>query len=337
MPKRVIQFLSRIIFVSVPGFVLALVFMEVALRVFGYTPYYLNAKAFEPSHAADMVYELRPGFEGLYAGQLVSVNKLGFRSTETAEDIARSAVRIVVIGDSVAFGQGVRDGEALPDQLAARLRKRLPGPIAVVNLGVPMYDTCHEYAMFRERAVPLNPQVALLIYLDNDTDPLPLHIKDGAIVTPDTRTGLVGEFMATLRKSSAAYNFVWTYWQVAKVHRVTIDQYREMIAAKFNENNPGWRRSRGCLNDMVGLAKMRSIRLIVIPFPELGAIHQEPYPFRSYVKTVCDAARAQGAECVDVVPTLKDANIRLRVNRIDLHPSAEVYARTADFLEKMLP
>jgi hypothetical protein len=34
MPQKVIQFLSPIIFVSVPGFVLALVFMEVALRVF---------------------------------------------------------------------------------------------------------------------------------------------------------------------------------------------------------------------------------------------------------------------------------------------------------------
>jgi hypothetical protein len=337
MTKNPITYLKRLLLVSVPGLVAALLFMEAALRISGYTPYYLDARTFEPSQVADMVFNLRPGFRGLYAGQLVSVNKLGFRSSETAEDIARSAVRIVVIGDSVAFGQGVKDGETLPDQLAARLRKRLPGPIAVVNLGVPMYDTCHEFAMFRERAVPLNPQVALLIYLDNDTDPLPLHIKDGAIVTPDTRTGLVGGFMTMLRKSSAAYNFVWTYWQVAKFHRVTIDQYREMIAAKFNENNPGWRRSRGCLNDMVGLAKLRSIRLIVIPFPELGAIHQEPYPFRSYVKTVCDAARAQGAECVDVVPTLKDANIRLRVNRIDLHPSAEVYARTADFLEKMLP
>src|SRR5258708_9111894 len=99
-----------------------------------------------------------------------------------------------------------------------------------------------------------------------------------------------------------------------------------MIAAKFNENNPGWRRSRACLNDMAGLAKKRSIRLIVIPFPELGALHQEPYPFRSYVKTVCDAARAQSADCVDVVSTLKGATIMLRVNIIDLHPSADVYS-----------
>jgi hypothetical protein len=337
MAKTRVHHLTRLLLTPLLGFVLALLIIEVVLRVAGYTPYYLNANALEPSQVTDMVYDLRPGFRGLYAGLPISINKLGFRGGETAEDIAKSDLRIVVVGDSIAFGQGVKEEETLANQIATRLRSRLPGPVAVVNLGVPGYDTCQEYAMFRERALPLNPQAAFLIYVDNDTDPPSIEVRDGTIVTPDIRTGLVGEFMAMLRKSSVAYNFVWAHWQVVKVHRLTIDQYREMVAGKFNESNPGWRRSRACLNNMVGLAKTRSIRLIVIPFPELGGIDQEPYPFRSYVKMVCDAARAQGAECVDVVPALKDANIRLRVSRVEQHPSAEVYARIADFLEKMLP
>src|SRR5260370_17321144 len=209
MPKKVLQFLARIIFVSVPGFVLALVFIEVALRVFGYTPYYLTAKAFEPSQVADMVYELRPGFEGLYASAPISINALGFRAHETADEIGRSEVRIVVVGDSVAFGQGVRDGETLAAQLVARLRSRLTTSVAVVNLGVPGYDTCQEYGIFRERAVPLKPQDVLLIYVDNDTDPPSIQVEYGKRVTPNLKTDLFDDFFAPLRNSSPPSNSLW--------------------------------------------------------------------------------------------------------------------------------
>ena len=338
MPKKVIQFLSRIIFLSVPGFVLALVFMEAALRAFGYIPHYLNAKAFEPSQVADMVYELRPSFEGLYAGAPISVSALGFRGRETADEIGRATLRIAVVGDSIAFGQGVRDGETLSAQLAARLRSRLSTDVAVVNLGVPGYDTCQEYGMFRERAIPLKPQVALLIYVDNDTDyPPPIQVRDGKIVSPDVRTGFVGDSMAALRKSSAAYNFLWSRWQVVKSQPITIDEYRKMLARKFNDANPGWRRSRGCLHSFVELAKERSIRVTVIPFPTLRGFKENPYPFEGYVRTVCEAARAEGAACVDVVPVLQHPTYPLRVSSVDPHPPAEVYRRIAEFLAPTLP
>jgi GDSL-like lipase/acylhydrolase family protein len=337
MPKKIIQFLSRVIFVSVPGFVLAIVFMEVVFRIFGYTPYYLNAKAFEPSQVADMVYELRPGFEGPYASAPISINALGFRGHETADEIGRSGLRIAVVGDSVAFGQGVRDGETLSSQLAARLRRRLSMDIAVVNLGVPGYDTCQEYGMFRERAVPLKPQDALLIYVDNDTDPPWIQVRDGAMVIPDTRPGFVGDTVAALRKSSDSFNFLFTHWQVVKGQHITVDQYREMLARKFNDGNPGWRRSRGCLHSFVALAKERSIRVMVIPFPELLGVKESPYPFAGYVRTVCEAARADGAACVDVVPALEHPTYPLRVSGVEHHPSAEVYRRIAEFLAPMLP
>lgn len=337
MLKKVILFLSRTVFVSVPGFVLAFVFMEVALRMSGYTPYYLNAKVFEPSQVADVVYELRPGFEGLYASAPISVSALGFRGRVTADEIGRSSLRIAVVGDSVAFGQGVRDGETLSAQLAVRLRSRLGTDVEVLNLGVPGYDTCQEYGMFRERAVPLKPQDVVLVYVDNDTDPPWIQVRNGAMVIPDARPGLVGDGVAALRKSSASFNFLFTHWQVIKGQHMTIDQYREMLARKFNDRNAGWRRSRGCLHSFVALAKERSIRVTVIPFPELLGLRENPYPFEAYIQTVCDAARAEGAACVDVVPALEPPTFPLRVSAVEHHPSAEVYRRIAEFIAPMLP
>jgi hypothetical protein len=121
----------------------------------------------------------------------------------------------------------------------------------VVNLGVPGYDTRQEYGIFRKRAVPLKPQDVLLIYVDNDTDPPSIQVRDGKMLTPDVRTGFVEDSMAALRKSSAAYNFLWSRWQLVKAQHLTIDEYREMLARKFNDGNLGWRRSRGCPHSVV--------------------------------------------------------------------------------------
>jgi hypothetical protein len=75
----------------------------------------------------------------------------------------------------------------------------------------------------------------------------------------------------------------------------------------------------------------------VIPFPELRGLKESPYPFEGYVRAVCEAARAEGAACVDVVPALEHPTYPLRVSSVDPHPSAEVYRRIAEFVAPTLP
>jgi lysophospholipase L1-like esterase len=61
--------------------------------------------------------------------------------------------RILVTGDSFAFGWGVREGESFPRRLEAMLRERFPGRrIEVVNAGIPGYSLYQQRAML-ERMV----------------------------------------------------------------------------------------------------------------------------------------------------------------------------------------
>lgn len=331
------RYLGYVLFLSLPGLIVALLAMEGALRLSGYMPYYLDGHAFVPSQNPEVLYELRPGFKGLYAGVPISINSQGFRGSELSKRNGQLAVRVVVVGDSIAFGQGVREGETLADQVAARLEGKLLARVEVINLGVPTYNTCQEFARFKERALPLEPQVALLIYVDNDTDPPLFQVNGDAVITSDVRTGLFGDFMAALRKSSTVYNFVWARWQVLKIHTLSVNEYKELLAKKFNEGNPRWKQSRACLAGLIDLARERSIRMIVIPFPELRGFKERPYPFTGYIQAVCDAARADGAECLDVVPILQPRGIRLRISNVETHPSADVYLKIAEHVAEMLP
>ena len=331
-----LAFLGRVLYLSLPSVLLSLTVFEGGLRLFGYTPYYLDGNAFIPSPNPNLVYELRPKFKGLYAGVPISINSHGFRGREVDNDPIKSGFRVVVVGDSIAFGQGIHEQETLAAQLERELRSSSERAAEVVNLGVPTYNTCQEYTRFKEYALPLQPSVAVVVYVDNDPDPPLLHIKDSRVISTDVRTGWFGDFMAELRKYSAVYNLVWTRWQLVKNRTLSLGDYREMLEKKFDADSPGWKSSRRCLAELIALAQTKIIRVVVIPFPALGGLAATPYPFERYIRTVCEAVRLARAECLDVTPALQQLRTSLTVSTVENHPSAAVYERVAEVVAKLI-
>ena len=88
--------------------------------------------------------------------------------------------------------------------------------------------------------------------------------------------------------------------------------------------------------ELTSLARAQSIRVIVIPFPMLAGLAEKPYPFYGYIRTVCDAAQAEGAECLDVVPVLQQLEAPMTVSIIENHPSSHVYMKIAEQVVELL-
>jgi hypothetical protein len=329
--------LRKLVLLTLPCLLLILLVVEGLLRLFGYTPYYLENEAFIPSRNPEILYELRPGFKGLYARVPIAINSSGFRGKEWAPDGNLARLRIVVLGDSIAFGQGVQENETLAEQLETRLRLKRSAPVEVMNLGVPGYNTCQEYWTFKERVLPLRARVVLLLYVDNDTDPPVFQVDGDRVISPDLRTGWFGDLMGTARKHSRLYNLAWVRWQALKHPVFSIDRYRDILSRKFSNNDPGWQTSRDYLTRMAELARQNAIRLVIIPMPVLWGLTDQPYPFDAYLQTVSRMARDAGAESFDVLPLLQDPALRARVSSDDRHPSAEVFSRMADRLAEILP
>lgn len=320
--RRIIQAL-----LPVATVIFCVLVLEAGLRLVGYAPYYLDRKAFIPSPNPQEIYELRPGFRGLYAGAPIRINSHGLRGPDSSPG---TPYRAVLLGDSIAFGQGVPEGATLADQLAQRLDSAVP------NLGVPGYDTCQELPRFQQEGLILRPRVAILIYCENDTDPPVFAIRSGEVVPPDMKSTAWGRFMAVLRTHSYAYNLLQTRWRLAVTRVDSTNQYAETMKTKFQPGSPGWIRSRSCLAALIASAQAAQIRVIVIPYPVLTDVNQRPYPFAGYIDTVCQAARANGAECLDVLPVLQRLGPPLRVSNLDPHPSAQVYRSLADKIVRML-
>src|SRR5262245_8660283 len=90
-----------------------------------------------------------------------SYNRRGFRTAEFSEQAKSGAPRIVVCGDSHAFGWGVDDGKRLTDYISSSLSKKLSQPIEVLNLAQPG-ASFHDYVLCAENSSALGA-IALVV------------------------------------------------------------------------------------------------------------------------------------------------------------------------------
>lgn len=144
--------------------------IEAGLRLLGVDPLAELRRGenplLRPSADPEIEYELAPGARGRAWGTDVGVNSLGFRGPETSRSPGGS-FRIVVLGDSVAFGASVPEGAEFPARLG-RLLPGEPGGYEVLNLAVGGYDTTNEVALLAGRGVGLSPSLVIVAYCLND-------------------------------------------------------------------------------------------------------------------------------------------------------------------------
>jgi hypothetical protein len=124
------------------------------------------------SHPDDrVVYELRPGVRGTFLGQELAINSLGMRDVERSFAKAPGTFRIAGLGDSHAFGWGVRQDETYLAVLERLLSQRFPQRhFEVWNLAVPGYNTVQEVRAFELRMDAIDPDLVIINYVDNDMD-----------------------------------------------------------------------------------------------------------------------------------------------------------------------
>lgn len=122
-----------------------------------------------------LIYELAPGAEEEIDGVLYANNAHGFRDDPFPDAPPPDALRIVVLGDSVAMGLGAPLRKAFPQVLEDLLQSRADNssaPPIVYNLSVGGYTTAQEIRMLETRGREFKPDLIVLVYVMNDPDTL---------------------------------------------------------------------------------------------------------------------------------------------------------------------
>lgn len=153
------------------GILLALLLLEVVLRLLWTPPAGGYPEGlFVADDAAG--FRLAPLFHARHKTAdydvTLATNAQGFRGPEVPTRSQAPGLRVLVLGDSFAFGHGVEAEQAFPARLEARLRAG-GQPAVVVNAGVPGYGTHNAQALLESIAGDVEPDLVVLgFYAGND-------------------------------------------------------------------------------------------------------------------------------------------------------------------------
>lgn len=273
---------------------------------------------FRPS--STRAFEHRPGFRGRdMRGNAIRLNSKGLRDGEYAVPKPAGVTRILVLGDSVAFGDGVKVEEAFGDRLEAMLndashRRRYE----VLNAGIRGYNTVQQAVLLREIGLAYDPDVVLVAYVLNDAEPL--HRQAGLI---DRRHGSLIALKDLIKRHSFLYAFLRRNMELMR-HRVTPQRFVETYDDQFAPADPGWLASREALSEIGAVCRSRGIRPLLAVFPRLeGTASAQEYPHRHLHEQVLTAAREAGFEVMDLLEAYQGRDpLGLRVSAGDIfHPN----------------
>ncbi len=123
-------------------------------------------------------FTLRPGVRVRHVDRdfsvSVAVNALGMRGPERGTSKPAGTARILLLGDSFAFGWGVEQDEAFGARLERILTERV-GPVEVLPAAVPGWSTDQHSIYLRTQGLALHPDLILLATSENDLTELSLN------------------------------------------------------------------------------------------------------------------------------------------------------------------
>jgi lysophospholipase L1-like esterase len=133
-----------------------------------------NAGPYVVHRDALVAYVLRPEAEVEVHGERVHTDALGLRRRTGPEpDAASRPLRVAVLGDSIAFGFGLADGEVIAEHLERRLAALRPAgepPVLCRTVAVPSWNVRNEVAFLRDHWDQLQPDIVVHVPCENDLD-----------------------------------------------------------------------------------------------------------------------------------------------------------------------
>lgn len=245
-------------------FVLGL--LEIGLRLF-WKMSSLKGEIYQASSNRILRYELKPNISTKYETYEVITNSDGFRGKEYSIDKPKDTYRIVIIGDSVAFGKFTDK-----NTLASRLELGLANfcstkKFEVLNMGVEGYNSIQESEMLRLKGLKYNPDLVIVYYTLNDPDYPEYYCK----------------------KNFINHHFLLPRYIFYRIKKFQVKRDRAKRGVRNNLENfqylyshDTWQHAKEAILEMGNLTASKGIQMVLLITPEMSEDvkdFREGYPF----------------------------------------------------------
>lgn len=302
-------------------------------------------------------FEMIPGSEHYTYLERVRVNNLGLRGEDVqAKELGE--VRVLALGDSLTYGQGMGEEETLPHALEVELARRFSAAagaakdprgtsdgggtsaartVRVINGGVRAYNTRQELALLAEKWALVKPDVVVLLWFANDVDDPDIDAlyarfeKSGPVVFDlgepmNTRRELAWYVKQLFRRSAlvmqARHAYTDAHWPVSS--QAAIDRAFERLD--------------GYLESFARLADQGGFEFVVAVVP-LARVARDPDAVHPHTARVKELAQRHGFPFLDLVQPVRElyrSSGKLPVLAYDGHYDAQGNAALGKYVADAL-
>ena len=283
----------------------AFILLEISLRLLYPAPARFIYPQERYEFDQEMGFVLRPSQVAYTHDRPVSINTLGLRDGEISAEIPPGTVRVIALGDSQTFGNGLDLSDTWPKQLEHMLHGRGRYRWEVVNAGLPGTDTWQHEILLRRLLDVIHPHVVVLALYVNDVATRPDHPLDNSSATNTWSKRVV----YWLKRSLVA---TWMYdrlrlaahsWGLARENSL------EDIVIGGGSNHAverGWSQVKHSLAVMKELCDARNAMLFLAVLPRRDQVSGQNRG-QAYDDRASKLAEAVGIEAVDLLPGLAAA------------------------------
>ena len=249
------------------------------------------------------------------------INRYGLRGPNVEPKKPEGVFRILALGDSFTFGEGVADNETfvvrLENMLNAEQNTNTGYRYQTINAGISGYNTLDEVTYLKNRWLMFEPDIVLLTFYLNDAYD---ESQFGAFISGIGVGTSIEEHKLISNSRFLQWALkMWKMWQVSQC--VT-----EIYNSQFSDNpqvlGHNWNTSKQAITQAVELTSTRNIQIVLVIFPELYEL-TEDYPFKHIHEHVYQFAKSLGIPTLDLLEVfLGHDAATLWVHATDHHPNA---------------
>jgi len=264
---------------------------------------------------------------GRWFNRHVQTNNYFFRDRTFVDRKKEGTIRIGVMGDSLAFGYGIKDVEKRFSNILEKKLQDGKYNVEVYNLSRSGYDTTAEIQEFNKMKF-LNFDILVWEYYINDAQP---QFKSAGTQVL-TQERLQGPIMKAISEKS--YLIDYLYWRLASRYEKTFQELRNADFDAYKDEK-NMKRHKKEIDNFITDLQSQNTKVVVIMFPAIKFINN--YPGNNVHKTMETIFTSNGVEFIDLLKDLKGKNPNdLMVGKFDYHPNEYVHQIAADKLYNSL-
>ena len=268
------------------------------------------------------------------------INRYGLRGENVKPKKPEGVFRILALGDSFTFGEGVADNETFVVQLEkilnAEQNTKAGCRYQTINAGVSGYNTSDEVTYLKNRWLMFEPDIVLLNFYLNDAydeSQFGAFISGVGVSTSFERYKLIS--------NSRFIQWAIKMWKRWRISQCVTEIYNSQFSDQPQLSGHDWNDAKQAITQAVELTSIRNIRLVLVIFPELYEL-TEDYPFKHIHERVYQFAKSLGIPTLDLLEIfLSHEADTLWVHATDHHPNAYAHKiaahAIAGFLHDLQP